>query len=190
MPARSPTSQLVCSPPTPLLPSASASVVPCLRPTSLRTLVLCPARAGSACARGRAARRSAVTGSPWLRSSVEEEKGLPGFWVVLFVRAVVEDPAGCGPLLALVGGAAAAFRQSNALGTRKVIGFVAAWPTAPSLACLRIAAPVAGCAARLATGPGGLTPDRAGFAPAGRRTGFHEVIASFVPPRPALPGRF
>ena len=26
--------------------------------------------------------------------------GLPGFWAVLFVRAVVEDPAGCGSLLA------------------------------------------------------------------------------------------
>ena len=35
---------------------------------------------------------------------------------------------------------------------------------------------------RLATGLGGLTPDRAGFAPAGRRTGFHEVIAFFNPP--------
>ena len=30
----------------------------------------------------------------------EEGEGLPGFWAVLFVRAVVEDPAGCGPLLA------------------------------------------------------------------------------------------
>jgi len=44
-------------------------------------------------------------------------------------------------------------------------------------------------AARLATGPGGLTPGRAGFAPAGRRTKFHEVIAYFIPPRPAFPGR-
>ena len=108
--------------------------------------------------------------------------GLPGFWAVLFVRAVVEDPAGCGSLLAHGGGAAAAFRRSKALGTRKVIGFVAAWPTAHTLACLRIDAPVAGGAARLATGPGGLTPDRAGFAPAGRHTGFHGVIACLNPP--------
>jgi hypothetical protein len=43
--------------------------------------------------------------------------------------------------------------------------------------------------ARLATDPGGLTPDRAGFTPAGRQTEFHEVIATFAPFRPALPGR-
>jgi len=92
-------------------------------------------------------------------------------------------------LLAHGGESAVAFRQSNALGTRNVIGFVAAWPTAHALACLRINAPVAGIAARLATGPGGLTPDRAGFAPAGQQTGFHEVSASLIPPRPAWPGR-
>jgi len=62
------------------------------------------------------------------------------------------------------------------------IAFVAAWPTAHTLAYLRIAAPVTGNVARLATGLGGLTPDRTGFAPAGRRTGFHEVIAFFNPP--------
>jgi len=111
--------------------------------------------------------------------------GLPGCWAVLFARAVVEDPAGCAALLAHGGESAVAFRQSNALGTRNVIGFVAAWPTAHALACLRINAPVAGYAARLATGPGGLTPDRAGFAPAGRRTGFHEhrIVHSFLASR-------
>jgi len=122
-------------------------------------------------------------GSPDLRGSgrlTRRNEGLPGFWAVLFVRAVVEDPAGCSSLLAHVGEAAVAFRQSNALGTRNVIAFVAAWPTAHTLAYLRIDAPVTGNAARLATGPGGLTLDRAGFAPAGRRTGFHEVIA-FLP---------
>jgi hypothetical protein len=35
--------------------------------------------------------------------------------------------------------------------------------------------PLPGHAARLTTGPGGLTPDRAGFAPAGRRSGFPEL---------------
>ncbi len=88
-------------------------------------------------------------------------EGLPGFWAVLFVRAAVEDPAGCDPLLAHDAEAAVAFRQSNALGTRNVIAFVAAWPTAHTLVCLRIAAPVTGHAARLTTGLGGLTPDRA-----------------------------
>jgi len=45
---------------------------------------------------------------------------------------------------------------------------------------LRIAAPVTGHVARLTTGLGGLTPDRTGFAPAGRRTGFHDFIASSI----------
>jgi len=40
LPCRYPASLLVCGPPTPSLPSASAMVIPCLRPTSVRTLVL------------------------------------------------------------------------------------------------------------------------------------------------------
>jgi hypothetical protein len=48
---------------------------------------------------------------------------------------------------------------------------------------------VAVTVARLATGAGGLTLRRTGFAPAGQRTRFHEVIASSIPPRPASPGR-
>ena len=116
-------------------------------------------------------------------------EGLPGCWAVLFVRAVVEDPAECGSPLAHSAEATVAFRSTKTLGTRDGIRFVAAWPTAHTLACLRINAPVTGHAARLATGPGGLTPDRAGFGPAGRRSGFPELIASFIPPWPAWPGR-
>ena len=41
-------------------------------------------------------------------------------------------------------------------------------PTARTFACLRIAYPISGIGARLATGSGGLTLSRAGFAPAGR----------------------
>jgi len=55
-------------------------------------------------------------------------------------------------------------------------------PTAHTLACLRFAGLVTETVARLATGSGGLTLDRAGFAPAGRRTIFHGVIAN--PPIP------
>jgi hypothetical protein len=47
------------------------------------------------------------------------------------------------------------------------MNFEAANPTAHTLACLRFASPVAGTVARLTTGSGGLTPGRAGFAPAG-----------------------
>ena len=39
-PLRSPTSKLLCSPPTPSLPSAAAPVIPRQRPTSVRRLVL------------------------------------------------------------------------------------------------------------------------------------------------------
>lgn len=41
--------------------------------------------------------------SPALRLAgrfARRSEGLPGCWAVLFVRAVVEDPAGCGPRLA------------------------------------------------------------------------------------------
>ena len=60
------------------------------------------------------------------------------------------------------------------------IAFEAASPTAHMLAYLRIAAPVTGNTARLATDLGGLTPDRTGFAPAGRQTKFHDFIASSI----------
>ena len=45
-------------------------------------------------------------------------------------------------------------------------------------ACLRFAGPIAEVVARLATGLGGLTLSRTGFAPAGQRTKFHEGIAT------------
>ncbi len=51
--------------------------------------------------------------------------------------------------------------------------------------CLHVAATTA----RLATGLGGLTPGRAGFAPAGRNTKFHGGIASSNSLRPTGPGR-
>ena len=53
------------------------------------------------------------------------------------------------------GAVAVAFRRPNALGTRKHIPFVATWPTAHSLACLRFAESVTVSGARLATGRAG-----------------------------------
>src|SRR5262249_21637230 len=61
------------------------------------------------------------------------------------------------------------------------LGFGAACPMAHTFACLRIAEAISDAGARLATGSGGLTLGRAGFAPAGRYTKFHEVIASSLP---------
>ena len=46
------------------------------------------------------------------------------------------------------------------------------------LAYLRFAGPISETVARLATGLGGLTPSRTGFAPAGRHPKFHEGIAT------------
>ena len=68
---------------------------PLPRPTSMRALVLCPGRR-----RAPATRRASETGH---RLSAPPElsrrgEGLPGYWAVLFVRAVVEHPAGYGPL--------------------------------------------------------------------------------------------
>src|SRR5262245_45755532 len=63
----------------------------------------------------------------------------------------------------------------------KTRGFGAACPMAHMFARLRIADPISGIVARLTTGSGGLTLGRAGFAPAGRQTKFHEVIASSFP---------
>ncbi|MEO1935370.1 MAG: hypothetical protein ABGX04_11370, partial [Myxococcales bacterium] len=54
--------------------------------------------------------------------------------------------------------------------------------TAHTLACLRFADLVTETVARLTTGSGGLTPGRAGFAPAGRHTKFQGGIA--FPPIP------
>ncbi len=74
-----------------------------------------------------------------------------------------------------------AFEKFSSLGSRYVINFVAAFPTAHTLARLRFAGRVIASVARLTTGSGGLTPGRAGFAPAYRLTGFHELIAAFDP---------
>jgi hypothetical protein len=52
---------------------------------------------------------------------------------------------------------------------------------AHTCACRRIAEAISGTGARLATGSGGLTLGRAGFAPAGRQTKFHEGIFSSFP---------
>ena len=56
-----------------------------------------------------------------------------------------------------------AFRLHNTLGTQNERYFVAASPTAHSLACLRIGALVTADAARLATGVGGARPSPDGF---------------------------
>jgi hypothetical protein len=109
---------------------------------------------------------------------------LPGSWAVLFMRAVVQHPARLDPSSPLplferiYGENAIAFAQIRTLGVRNGIAFEATDPTAHVLACLRFDGLVTEAVARLAAGSGGLTPGREGFAPAGRRTKFHGVIAT------------
>jgi hypothetical protein len=150
-------------------------------PPSLRALVLC------LCGRRhvrppRVVRRRRVTGSPPPRSVSRRGEGLPGYGAVLCVRAMVEHPAGYGPLLAhhtekpLVPSG-----TSGPWASGKGRGFGAACPMAHPFACLRITEAISDAGARLATGSGGLTLGRAGCAPPGRHTKFHEGIASSSP---------
>ena len=158
---------------------------PCQRPTSMRTLFF-TASARSACAR---ASEKGSPDSPWLREVSRKTRAsqVPGPssscvpWSKTPPGAFLPSPDR--------GEAAVAFRSNNALGTRKEIVFEAIHPrpTRSRAYASPVALPPPG--ARLATGSGGLTPGRTGFAPVGRLTKFHEVIACFTPLRPALPGR-
>ena len=106
-------------------------------------------------------------------------EGLPGCWAVLFVRALVEHPAGYAPRLAHSRKRALwPSMYSRDLGIRGDDRFRGRSPTARTFACLRIADPISRVGARLATGSGGLTLSQAGFAPAGRQTKFHGSIAA------------
>ena len=123
-------------------------------------------RRPAACAsREHAARRRWITGSPFVRSFTWRNKDLPGYWAILFKRAVVVDPAGCEPLLAHIAETAVAFRLHEALGTQNERRFVAAIPTAHLLAYLRFVRRVTAPAARL-----GYRHGRAGPLPGGIRT--------------------
>jgi len=119
-----------------------------------------------------------ITGFSVAPGPVEENEGLPGAWAVLFLRAVVQDPAGCESLLAHLterSPSPSGITTPSAPGISCVSRLI---PTAHTLAYLRFTARVTTNGARLTTGSGGLTLGRAGFAPAGRQTKFHGGIAS------------
>jgi hypothetical protein len=80
-------------------PIGHGSSSPCRWPTSMRALVLC--HWGRQHVRPpRVVRRRRVAGSPGNRDVSRRGEGLPGYGAVLFVRAMVEHPAGDAPLLA------------------------------------------------------------------------------------------
>ena len=82
----------------------------------------------------------------------------------------------------LYGEADIVFAKNRTLDIRNDYSFRSHLPTAHTFACLRFADRVTETVARLTTGSGGLTPGRAGFAPAGRHTKFQGGIA--FPPIP------
>jgi hypothetical protein len=75
-----------------------------------------------------------ITGSPYNRNFPRRDKGLPGYWAVLFARAVVQHPAGSAPSSPLLlfekihGGNAIAFANNRTLGIRNAIVFEATYP--------------------------------------------------------------
>ena len=89
-----------------LVPVDLGSGFPCRGLPRGGRLVLCGAALllGPATARAPSASarrvRGLVTGSPFRRSLSWRDEGLPGYWAVLFARAVVIDPAGCAARLA------------------------------------------------------------------------------------------
>ncbi len=75
-----------------------------------------------------------MTGSPSDRKLPWTDKGLPGYGAILFVRAVVQHPAGPDPSSPLLlfekinGEIVIAFTQNRTLGIRKEIAFEATYP--------------------------------------------------------------
>jgi hypothetical protein len=71
--------------------------------------------------------RRRITGSPFDRKLPRKGKGLPGTWAVLFVRAVVQHPAGRAPSSPLLlfekihGEDTIAFAKNRTLGIRNEI---------------------------------------------------------------------
>jgi len=171
--------------PSDSLPPSATAPVPLARGLPrCRRLFCAPRRADDTCARKRVVRRRRVTGAPRHRDWSRRGEGLPGYGTVLFICAMVETPRRrhppprpddtCKGVLLPSG-------KSGPSASGKTIGFGAACPMAHMFARLRIADHISGIVARLTTGSGGLTLGRAGFAPAGRQTKFHEVIASSFP---------
>jgi hypothetical protein len=128
-----------------------------------------------------------ITGSPFDRKLPRRGKGLPGYWAVLFVRAVVQHPAGLdlsSPLLLfekIHGKDVIAFTQNRTLGIRNGITFEAKYPRPTRSRAYASPIPLP------KPSPGSL-PARAGSPLAGRNSHpldgeskFHEVIA---PPFP------
>ncbi len=144
---------------------------PCQRPTSMQELVLSRPRM---LPRTRSASETGHRLSE--RPGLFEERGGPPGLLGRPLRARrSRTPRRIRPLLAptpLRGDPRRTryrLQEIQTLGHPEWNSFRGRNPTALTLACLRFAGLVAETVARLTTGSGGLTPGRAGFAPAGRQ---------------------
>ena len=178
-PPRSPTSALLCSPPTPSPPSAVAPVVPRARglPRCTRLVLL---RRTGACANRYDAGDISIPAPLPAGSVPRRDKGLPGAWAILFRACRGPRPrrVRCAPRPAH-GALAVAFRSSETLGTRNAFDFGALLPAAHSLACLRFARSVTVPGARLATGRAGSPLAGRGSHPLDDEQGF--MVSSHTP---------
>lgn len=98
-----------------------------------------------------AARRRLRSGSPLRLLSKGRARALPGYWATLSCRATLQDPAECGRRLARYRRRRCCLQEARLpgpSGTSRFEAFIAA----QHLACLRIAAAIAGPGARLASG--------------------------------------
>ena len=186
-PPRSPTSTLLCSPPTPSLPSVAAPVSPRQRPTSVRRTCSSPLHRYPR--RPVQRRRLFYPGSPSAGSLPKEKRGYP--------RCLGHPLHACrGPRPRRVQPPLARSR----CGHRRLQ--VWQYPGHPEI-CLFRGCSTLGPHARVPTlrriryrlqrkaryRPGRAHPWPGGFRTRWMTTRFHGVIAYSLPPRPALPGR-
>lgn len=159
-------------------PSASAPVCPCLRPTSGRVLLLSR--------HSRASRLRDDVGQlvPVLRKTgfLRGVRGPPRFLGRPDVaRAVVVHPARSQAALAHFGRLDVTFEEFSTLGTWNVIDFVAAFPTAHALVCLRFAGHVTASVARLTTGSVSSPLARRAFHPLDDLQDFSNSLLHSIP---------
>jgi len=172
---RSPSSQLRCSPPTPRFPSVANSGLPLL--PAYRGADACSVPFGRRFVLPRTSRALEIlVRLPVFAAFPEEKPGPPRFLGRPLLACRVRTPRRMRPALAdFFRSDRFRLQEKQHPGIRNRHNFRGRIPTA--LACLRIAGRLAASVARLAPGWGDYPLRRAGFAPAGRLTEFHEFIA-------------
>ena len=178
MQPRSPTSTLLRSPPTPSFPSANSSGLPL--PLAYLDADACSLPFGRQLVRPQTSCASEIlVRLPVLPVPSEEKRRPPRFLGRPLPACRGRTPRRMRLALAYFSceQVVLAFGRNSTLGIRNGHKFRGRCPTAHTLARLRIAGRVAAPVARLATGWGGFPLRRTGFAPAGRHTEFHELLA-------------